>query len=194
MGHLLDTDVVIDFLKGDLPTERLIDPLVQAGIALSMITYMEIYQGIVESPDSAALEVEFEAFLKTVKLLPLSTDVRAVAPGCGRTSNSKASAFVRVRSTSSPPRQHLSTDLLSSPATEPTTTMFPVSHSFSVAPASPALRHSDRATLPPLTPPFVAPKREGAGVSGSHCRSCRIDRAGPMAAVRAERQGGGAGA
>ena len=74
MGHLLDTDVVIDFLKGDLPTERLIDPLVQAGIALSMITYMEIYQGIVESPDSAALEVEFEAFLKTVKLLPLSTD------------------------------------------------------------------------------------------------------------------------
>ncbi len=75
MAYLLDTDIVIDYLGGHLPTKQLVDSLVPAGIAIGMITYIETYQGILESPHPPAAQAEFQAFLTTMKLLPISEDV-----------------------------------------------------------------------------------------------------------------------
>jgi tRNA(fMet)-specific endonuclease VapC len=81
MAFLLDTDIVIDYLGGDVPTKQLVDPLAGSGLAIGMVSYMEVYQGILEDPDPATAEAEFEAFLRAVALLPLST---AVARRCAR--------------------------------------------------------------------------------------------------------------
>ena len=75
MAYLLDTDIVIDFLGGDLPTKQLVDPLADTGIAIGMITYMETYQGILEHSDPIDAQAEFDAFLKTARLLAFSPEI-----------------------------------------------------------------------------------------------------------------------
>jgi tRNA(fMet)-specific endonuclease VapC len=46
MSYLLDTDIVIDRLNGEPVTTRLIRQLAPDGVAISIITYMEVWQGI----------------------------------------------------------------------------------------------------------------------------------------------------
>ena len=79
MPYLLDTDIVIDHLARQPATTALIARLAPDGVALSIITYMEIYQGILRSPDRERAEADFDAFLATTPLLPFSP---AVARRC----------------------------------------------------------------------------------------------------------------
>ena len=46
MTHLLDSDWTIDYLDDKLDAVTLVEQLVPIGIAISMPTYMEIYQGV----------------------------------------------------------------------------------------------------------------------------------------------------
>lgn len=46
MTYLFDTDWLIDFLDGDATAHALISPLFISGLAISVITYVEIYHGI----------------------------------------------------------------------------------------------------------------------------------------------------
>ena len=50
MPYLIDTDVVIDHLANIPDAQQLLEKLTPEGIAISMITYMEAYQGVVRSP------------------------------------------------------------------------------------------------------------------------------------------------
>jgi tRNA(fMet)-specific endonuclease VapC len=75
MAYLLDTDVVILLLAGDAAARQLLDPLVPIGIAISMVTYMEVLQGTIESADPQAAETAFDAFLLNVPVLSFSTEV-----------------------------------------------------------------------------------------------------------------------
>lgn len=79
MPYLIDTDWLIDHLANVPEAVRLLDNLAREGIAISIITYMEVYQGILRSRDSEEAQSKLKAFVDIVPGLPLSG---AVAQRC----------------------------------------------------------------------------------------------------------------
>ena len=75
MAYLLDTDVLIDHLAELPAATELIDRLAPAGIAISIISYMEVYQGILRSPDRQTAEATFADFIASTPILPFSPTV-----------------------------------------------------------------------------------------------------------------------
>lgn len=75
MSYLLDSDVTADYLKGLPQTVQQIQPLVQSGIGISIITYGEIYDGIAGSRDPKAAERVFGQFLRVAVVLPLNRSI-----------------------------------------------------------------------------------------------------------------------
>jgi tRNA(fMet)-specific endonuclease VapC len=70
--YLIDTDLVVDWLNGHEPTIRLIEPLVVNGIALSILTYAEVFEGIYGSRDPKADERAFHRLVRQTTILPIS--------------------------------------------------------------------------------------------------------------------------
>jgi tRNA(fMet)-specific endonuclease VapC len=64
--YLIDTDWVIDYLQGRCVAVRLLDELVSDGIAISIVTYAEIYQGIYFGRDPRQAEQGFRLWLQLV--------------------------------------------------------------------------------------------------------------------------------
>ncbi len=81
MPYLIDSDWVIDFLAQEFEALQLIEQLAQEGIAISIITYMEVYQGVLRIQESEAASARFAALVAAVPVLPFS---RAVAERCAR--------------------------------------------------------------------------------------------------------------
>lgn len=81
MPYLIDTDWTIDRLAQMPEAVTLLDGLAADGIALSIITYMEVYQGIVRSADRLRAERDFDEMFAGVPLLPFS---KAVARRCSQ--------------------------------------------------------------------------------------------------------------
>lgn len=79
MSYLVDTDIVIDHLEQLPAATALIERLISDGVAVSVITYMEAYQGVLRSPARDEAEARFAAFLDAVPILPFSP---AVARRC----------------------------------------------------------------------------------------------------------------
>lgn len=79
MTYLLDSNLVIPYLADDPATGPLVERLGSEGIAISIITYMEVYQGTLRSPDPGRAQEQFEHFLAVAPTLPLSP---AVARRC----------------------------------------------------------------------------------------------------------------
>src|SRR6266446_3752691 len=75
MPYLVDTDLVIDHLANITQANQLLDKLAAEGIAISIITYMEAYQGVVRSPNIQAARAKFQTFRRSVPVLPLSLSV-----------------------------------------------------------------------------------------------------------------------
>ena len=72
MSYLIDSDRVAEFLKGIPSTIRLISSLPQDELAISLITYGEIYEGIYFGTDPRKHEQGFLIFLRLVRVLPLN--------------------------------------------------------------------------------------------------------------------------
>lgn len=72
MKYLIDSDKVAEFLKGIPNTIRLISSLPQDELAISLITYGEIYEGIYFGTDPRKHEQGFLIFLRGVEVLPLN--------------------------------------------------------------------------------------------------------------------------
>lgn len=72
MSYLIDTDWVIFALKGRPEAQRLLTKLSVDGLAVSLITYGEIYEGIYHGGDPRKHEQAFLAFLRGVHLLSLN--------------------------------------------------------------------------------------------------------------------------
>ena len=71
MTYLVDSDVVIDYLKG---VERSVDLLLNLfpeGLGISLITYGEVYEGIQYGSRPNTQEEAFKRFLKGVEVVPL---------------------------------------------------------------------------------------------------------------------------
>jgi predicted nucleic acid-binding protein len=75
MPYLVDSDIVIDHLARVPEAEQLLEKLAEEGIAMSIITYMETYQGVLRCPDPAKAESMFEEFVANVPVLLFSLPV-----------------------------------------------------------------------------------------------------------------------
>ena len=75
MPYLIDTDLVIDHLANITEANQLLEQLAPEGIAISMITYMETYQGVVRSPNVQEARAKFQTFRRSVPVLPFSLSV-----------------------------------------------------------------------------------------------------------------------
>ena len=75
MNYLVDTDWVVDYLKGRTPVVDRLHILAPEGLAISLITYGEIYEGIYFGQNSEQHESGFRNFLRGVVLLPLDRAV-----------------------------------------------------------------------------------------------------------------------
>lgn len=71
MKHLIDTDVVADHLAGRQHATDVIDSLLSDGIGISLMTYGEIYEGVLYSRRSQSAEIAFLNFLRWAKVVPL---------------------------------------------------------------------------------------------------------------------------
>ena len=81
MPYLIDTDWVIDLLASVPEAIQLLDRLAQDGIAISIITYMEAYQGVERSPHPEEAQNKLSALLNSLPVVSLSP---AVAQRCAR--------------------------------------------------------------------------------------------------------------
>ena len=72
MKYLVDSDFVADYLKGKRSAVELLSTLAPEGLAISLITYGEIYEGIYYGQDPTRHENGFRKFLRVADVLPLN--------------------------------------------------------------------------------------------------------------------------
>jgi tRNA(fMet)-specific endonuclease VapC len=71
--YLLDTDWIVDVLHGQESATQTLLELASSGLAVSIITYGELYEGAYYSPrDPKAALAGLHAFLQGKELLPLT--------------------------------------------------------------------------------------------------------------------------
>jgi len=75
MKYLLDTDWTIDSLKGKQPIAERVKEFREEGLAVSMISVAEIYEGIFGSKDPKKHEEIFKEFLSGVIILEITEDI-----------------------------------------------------------------------------------------------------------------------
>jgi tRNA(fMet)-specific endonuclease VapC len=95
MPYLVDSNIVIDNLLAVPTISALLEQLALEGIAISIVTYMEAFQGIYHSPDPQKAREKVETFLVGVLILPFSF---AVAERCARLRETLKSQNKRVNS------------------------------------------------------------------------------------------------
>ena len=75
MTYLVDTDAVADWLNGIPSAVQLLSSLRSQGLAISLITYGEIYDGVYSGRDAAVAERVFLRFLRLVAVLSLNRSI-----------------------------------------------------------------------------------------------------------------------
>ena len=75
MKYLVDTDWVIDYLKGQKRATEMLASLSSDGVAISLISYGEIYEGIFFGKDPKRHEKDFLKFLRWVPVLFLTKPI-----------------------------------------------------------------------------------------------------------------------
>ena len=71
-AYEIDSHVVIDHLADVPEASDLLSRFATDGIAISIITYMEAFQGVARSPHPQEAQAKFRAFAKSIPILPLS--------------------------------------------------------------------------------------------------------------------------
>ncbi len=79
MPYLVDTDWFIDYIAEQPEAVELLEKLAADGIALSIVSYMESYQGVLRNSSQDEARQRFERILQDVPVLPFSL---AVARRC----------------------------------------------------------------------------------------------------------------
>ncbi len=72
---LCDTDVIIEYLKGNETTKKIFDKLERANIALSAITLMELYYGALNKRELNKIKRALSEF----NILPLNEEITEIA-------------------------------------------------------------------------------------------------------------------
>jgi predicted nucleic acid-binding protein len=79
MAYLIDSDWIVEHLANSDEANQLLSQLSEDGIAISIITYIEMYQGVLRSPDPKEAERKLQTFVDAVSVLSISA---AVARRC----------------------------------------------------------------------------------------------------------------
>ncbi len=75
MRYLVDTDWVIHYLNGNPSIRERLDEVRDEGVAVSVLTLAEVYEGISQSPDAVGEELAFLRFLGGFEVLGLRDDI-----------------------------------------------------------------------------------------------------------------------
>ena len=75
MRYLVDSDWVADYLNGHHNATALLTSLAPSGIAISLMPYGEIYEGVLYGHDPGRAEAGFREFLRGVTVLPLTQPI-----------------------------------------------------------------------------------------------------------------------
>jgi tRNA(fMet)-specific endonuclease VapC len=70
--YLVESDRAIDYLNGRSDATQLLQSIAHEGLALSVISYGEVYEGIYFGSDPRRRERDFLRFLRAVRVLPLT--------------------------------------------------------------------------------------------------------------------------
>jgi len=74
-GYLIDTDWIVDVLKGQtLATQTLLE-LAPQGLSVSLISYGELYEGAYYARDPKGSLTSVQVFLEGKDILPLTTEI-----------------------------------------------------------------------------------------------------------------------
>ncbi|MGH2461651.1 MAG: type II toxin-antitoxin system VapC family toxin [Chloroflexota bacterium] len=76
MPHLIDSDWVADWLKGRPDAIQLLSSLGRGALAISLITFGEIWEGIYFSQNAAGHEKVFRQFLRSVEVVSLTRPIQ----------------------------------------------------------------------------------------------------------------------
>lgn len=86
MSYLVDSDWIIDGLVGVPAALDILERLSADGLAVSIVTFGEVFEGAYHLPDPAASLADFRRFLSGFPVLPLNerswSYSRALAPDC----------------------------------------------------------------------------------------------------------------
>lgn len=75
MMYLIDSDQIINYLKGIPTTIRLIQTLVLDRLAISAISHAEVIAGVYGATDPARAETGYRSFLQDVTILPFTDTI-----------------------------------------------------------------------------------------------------------------------
>jgi tRNA(fMet)-specific endonuclease VapC len=75
MRYLLDTTVLVLLFAEDEDVVALVQQLSPDGVAVSILTYLEAFQGVIEHPDPSRARLVFDAFFENVPVLPVTRDI-----------------------------------------------------------------------------------------------------------------------
>ena len=74
MRYLIDTDWAIEYLRGSVRIRARLNELREDGIAISIISVAELYEGRYVTRDPEGSEQQIQAFLAGLTLLPLDDE------------------------------------------------------------------------------------------------------------------------
>src|SRR5947209_17686472 len=94
MSYLLDTNIVLYQLAGVPDAVSLVSSLAPQGIAISIVTYMEVYQSTLRAADPTEADVELSGYLASVPVVPFS---QSTARRCAALREELAQQGKRVR-------------------------------------------------------------------------------------------------
>ena len=75
MKYLLDTDWVINHLRGIEEVTKKLEELAPEGLALSIVSLAELYEGIYHSTDPQKDEKALKKFLEVVSILDINEEI-----------------------------------------------------------------------------------------------------------------------
>lgn len=75
MKYLLDTDWVINHLRGIEKVTKKLEELASEGLALSIVSLAELYEGIYHSTDPQKDEKALKKFLEVVTILEINEEI-----------------------------------------------------------------------------------------------------------------------
>lgn len=73
--YLIDTDWIIDHLRGNVTATQLFTDLAAGGLAISVISYGELYQGVHYARDPERSSRVLRAFLQDKEMLHLTPEI-----------------------------------------------------------------------------------------------------------------------
>lgn len=92
--YLIDTDVIIYYLSGMYSAQLLVERLFSSGVAISVVSYMEVMDGIIDSADYHVTHPRFMALVQGSLLLDVT---RTEAERCASLRSSLRQQGRRIR-------------------------------------------------------------------------------------------------